>query len=182
MHDFYGHVCKIWELEYMFRYKVVLFQCEWYNTGTNGQRRTIQIDAHCTSIDVTSRWYQNDLFILPSQAKQVFYLQDTKLRDPWKIVQCNQYKGVTHSNKKQLLMLSLSMLKTILLSIVWVMLKLGLFLKVELQETLIKMKSMTYLMLILIWITICRVHDNCLKYYVLVLMFYVCLKVLCLFT
>ena len=36
MHDFYGHVCKIWELEYMFRYKVVLFQCEWYNTGTNG--------------------------------------------------------------------------------------------------------------------------------------------------
>ena len=26
MHDFYGHVCKIWELEYMFRHKVVLFQ------------------------------------------------------------------------------------------------------------------------------------------------------------
>ena len=38
-------------------------------------------------------------------------------------------KIVTHSNKKQLLMLSLSMLKTILLSIVWVMLKLRLFLK-----------------------------------------------------
>ena len=36
MHDFYGHVCKIWELEYMFRHKVVLFQCDWYNTGTNG--------------------------------------------------------------------------------------------------------------------------------------------------
>ena len=25
MHDFYGHLCKIWELEYMFRHKVVLF-------------------------------------------------------------------------------------------------------------------------------------------------------------
>ena len=36
MHDFYGHVCKIWELEYMFRHKIVLFQCEWYNIGTNG--------------------------------------------------------------------------------------------------------------------------------------------------
>ena len=36
MHDLYGHVCKIWKLEYMFRYKVVLFQCEWYNSGTNG--------------------------------------------------------------------------------------------------------------------------------------------------
>ena len=23
MHDFYGHLCKIWELEYMFRHKVV---------------------------------------------------------------------------------------------------------------------------------------------------------------
>ena len=33
-------------------------------------------------------------FILPSQAKQVFYLQDTKLRDPWKIVQCIQHRGV----------------------------------------------------------------------------------------
>ena len=26
--DFYGHVCKIWELEYMFCHKVVLFWCE----------------------------------------------------------------------------------------------------------------------------------------------------------
>ncbi|XP_030936487.1 uncharacterized protein LOC115961691 [Quercus lobata] len=30
--------------------------CEWYNTGTNGRRRMIQTDAHCTNIDVTSRW------------------------------------------------------------------------------------------------------------------------------
>ena len=28
MHDFYSHVCKIWELEYIFHHKVVLFQCE----------------------------------------------------------------------------------------------------------------------------------------------------------
>ncbi|KAL0013741.1 hypothetical protein SO802_000810 [Lithocarpus litseifolius] len=94
MHNFYGHVCKIWKLEYMFRHKVVLFQCEWYNTGTNGRRKTIRTDAHCTSINVTSWWYQNNPFILSSQAKQVFYLQDTKLRDPWKIVQCIQHRGV----------------------------------------------------------------------------------------
>ena len=52
-------------------------------------------------------------------------------------------KIVTHSNKKRLLMFSLSMLMTILLTIVWVVLKLRLFLKVELQEMLIKKKSMT---------------------------------------
>ena len=25
IHDFYGHVYKIWELEYMYQYKIVLF-------------------------------------------------------------------------------------------------------------------------------------------------------------
>ena len=90
MHNFYGHVCKIQEFEYKFRYKVVLFQCEWYNTSTNCQRKTIRTNAHYTSIDVTSWWYQNNPFILPSQAKQVFYHQDTKLGEPWKIVQCIQ--------------------------------------------------------------------------------------------
>ena len=94
MHDFYGHMFKIWELEYVFRHKVVLFQCEWYNTGTNGQRKMIRTNAYCTSIDVISRWYENDPFILSSQARQVFYLQDTKLDEPWKIVQFIQYRGV----------------------------------------------------------------------------------------
>ena len=94
MHNFYGHMCKFWELEYMFCHKIVLFQCEWYNTGTNGRKRTIRTDAHCTSIDVTSQWYENDHFILPSQARQVFYLQDIKLDEPQKIVQSIQHRGV----------------------------------------------------------------------------------------
>ena len=76
----------------MFRHKFVLFQCDWYSTGINGRRRTIRTDAHCTSIDVTSRWYENDPFILPSQVRQVFYLQD--LGEPWKIVQSIQQRGV----------------------------------------------------------------------------------------
>ena len=63
------------------------------NTGTNGQRRTIRTDAHYTSVDVTSRWYENDPFILPSQARQVFYLQNTKLDESQKIVQSIQHRG-----------------------------------------------------------------------------------------
>ena len=184
MHDFYDHVCKIWESKYVLRHKIVLFQCEWYNTGTNGKRRMIRTNTHCTSTDVTSQRYQNDPFILPSQAKQVFYLQYTnwvnlgKLCNASNIGECLMsrklgvenpmiiQKIVMYSNKKWLLILSLSMLETIL-SFVWVMLKLRLFLKVELQETLIKMKSMTYLILILIWIIICKVHNNCLKCFML---------------
>ena len=34
------------------------------------------------------------LFILSSQAKQVFYLQDIKLGEPWKIVQSIQHRRV----------------------------------------------------------------------------------------
>ena len=74
--------------------KLVLFQCEWYNTGNTGRRRMKQTEKHCTSIDVFNRWYQNDLFILPSQAKQVFYLRDTKLGGHWQVVQCVQLRGV----------------------------------------------------------------------------------------
>ena len=81
MHDFYGHVCKILKLEYIFRHKVILFLCKWYNTGTNGRRRMIRTDAHYARIDITSQWYENDP-IIPSQARQVFYLQDTKFNDP----------------------------------------------------------------------------------------------------
>jgi hypothetical protein len=40
-HDFYGHLGNIWEFEYMLHNKVVLFQCEWYNTGNTGRKRTI---------------------------------------------------------------------------------------------------------------------------------------------
>ena len=79
----------------MCQYKVVLFQCEWYNTGNKtSRRRMIRIETHCTSINVQSRWYQNDPFILPSQAKQVFYLYDTKWGEPWHFVQCVQYGRV----------------------------------------------------------------------------------------
>ncbi|KAG5547799.1 hypothetical protein RHGRI_013476 [Rhododendron griersonianum] len=74
--------------------RLVLFQCEWYNTGNTGRARTIRTDAHCTSIDVTSRWYQSDPFVLPSQAKQVFYLNDTKWGKPWQVVQQVQQRGV----------------------------------------------------------------------------------------
>ncbi|XP_028068682.1 uncharacterized protein LOC114271251 [Camellia sinensis] len=65
-----------------------------YNTGNTGRSRTVRADAYCTSIDVTSRWYQSDPFILPSQAKLVFYLNDTKWGQPWQVVQRVQHKGV----------------------------------------------------------------------------------------
>lgn len=89
--DFYGYLCKVWELTYMHGGRVVLFQCEWYNTGT---RNKVYTDQHITSIDVTGRWYKDDPFVLPSQAKQVFYVSDTCKGNNWRIVERVKHRGV----------------------------------------------------------------------------------------
>ena len=39
-----------------------------------------------TSINTSSHWYQEDLFILASQAEKVFYLDDLKNGSNWKVV------------------------------------------------------------------------------------------------
>lgn len=88
---FYGYLCKVWEISYLFNHRVVLFQCEWFNTGNN---RTYRVDEHCTSIDIRSRWYKDDPFVLPSQVQQVFYVNDTKLGVNWKIVQRFHHRGI----------------------------------------------------------------------------------------
>lgn len=75
----------------MFGHRVVLFQCEWYDTGSV---KTMRVDAHCTSIDIRSRWYEDDSFVLPSQVQQVFYIPDTKLGDNWNIVEQIQRRGI----------------------------------------------------------------------------------------
>ena len=41
-----------------------------------------------------SRWYESSPFIFPSQVKKVFYLNDTKWGEPWKVVQLVQQRGV----------------------------------------------------------------------------------------
>ncbi|KAH7865554.1 hypothetical protein Vadar_008177 [Vaccinium darrowii] len=56
--------------------------------------RTIKSDPNFTSIDVRSRWYENDPFVLPFQVKQVFYVNDTKFGDYWKVVKRIQHQGI----------------------------------------------------------------------------------------
>lgn len=92
--NFYGHLCKVWELSYLFEHRVVLFQCEWFNTDTSG-KKTFRVDANCTTIDVRSRWYKDDPFVFPSQVQQVFYISDTTdSHGNWKIVQRFQHRGI----------------------------------------------------------------------------------------
>ncbi|GMP65663.1 hypothetical protein CsSME_00026365 [Camellia sinensis var. sinensis] len=88
---FYGYLCKVWELTYLFRHRVVLFQCEWYNTGSS---RTLRVEPHVTTVDVRSRWYKDDSFVFPSQVQQVFYVPDMKLGPNWRVVEKFQHRRI----------------------------------------------------------------------------------------
>ena len=57
--SFYGRLCKVWEMTYLFGYRVILFQCEWYNSGSS---KTFRVEPHSTSIDVRSQWFKDDPF------------------------------------------------------------------------------------------------------------------------
>lgn len=85
--DFYGVLKDVMEVEYLgANKKVLIFQCDWFNLG---DKTGVQVDKECelTSVNVSTKWYVDQPYILASQARQVFYAQDIKLNGNWRIVQ-----------------------------------------------------------------------------------------------
>ena len=78
------------ELDYLFGYKIILCKCNWF--GTNRQKKKIQQDPYFTIINISSTWYENDPFILATQARQMFYQDDCKNGQTWKVVQKVQHR------------------------------------------------------------------------------------------
>ena len=89
--DFFRVLTSIIELEYIKGNRAILFECEWFETDKR-KKACIQVDDHFTSINVNHRWYKNDPYILAVQAKQVFYLNDTKFGKNWQVVQEFQHR------------------------------------------------------------------------------------------
>ncbi|WVZ53126.1 hypothetical protein U9M48_004112 [Paspalum notatum var. saurae] len=88
--DFYGTLKEIIELQYNNKEdgtprSVVLFRCDWYKL--DGKRIALKDDGFFKSVNTGSLWYNNDSFILATQARQVFYLPDTKFGKGWQVVQ-----------------------------------------------------------------------------------------------
>ena len=81
--DFDGRLCSVIELTYIMGYRVIIFECEWFDT--NPKKKIIQRDYHLTSINVSNTWFKNDPFVLATQASQVFYLDDYKAGTNWKV-------------------------------------------------------------------------------------------------
>ena len=77
---FYGIITEIWDLDYtMFR--IPVFKCDWVD-NKNGIK---VYDLGFTLVDFSKIAHKSDPFILASQAKQVFYMQD-QLDPRWSVV------------------------------------------------------------------------------------------------
>ncbi|KAL5827629.1 hypothetical protein ACOSQ3_019469 [Xanthoceras sorbifolium] len=86
--DFYEVLKDINEVSYLGQNKVVIFKCDWWDLSG---RRGIQIDEHnIISVNIRNIWYKNDPFVLACQTQQVFYLNDIKLGDDWRVVNKSQ--------------------------------------------------------------------------------------------
>ncbi|CAH9095946.1 unnamed protein product, partial [Cuscuta epithymum] len=86
---FYGQLEDIYELSYGGNNSVVLFKCKWYNTSLDrrGKRKGTKEYKNKMSICIKDFWYENEPFILASQAEQVFYVEDLYNGPQWRVVE-----------------------------------------------------------------------------------------------
>ncbi|GKA48933.1 putative reverse transcriptase domain-containing protein [Tanacetum coccineum] len=70
---YYGVLQEIWVLDYHFR-QIPLFKCDWVNHKAGGVKHDPNLGY--TLVDLNSLGHKDDLFILASQARQVFYVKD----------------------------------------------------------------------------------------------------------
>ncbi|XP_073279526.1 uncharacterized protein [Primulina huaijiensis] len=77
---FYGVIEEIWELDYH-NFQIPMFKCNWVENNND-----IKVDDLCfTLVNLRRIGFKSESFILGSQAKQVFYIEDPE--DPeWSIV------------------------------------------------------------------------------------------------
>lgn len=77
--SFFGVIQEIWELDYVIT-KVVIFKCDWVESK-NG----VKEEDGFTLVDLKKIGHKSEPFILASQAKQVFYVEDG-LNTSWSVV------------------------------------------------------------------------------------------------
>jgi hypothetical protein len=102
--EFYGQVKEIVQLTYNSNLEsirtVVLFRCDWFSQ--DGKARAIKDDGHFRSINIERFWYKSDPFILATQAKKVFYVQDTQFGENWRVVQKFEHRSMYDVNEIEL--------------------------------------------------------------------------------
>ncbi|GAU36132.1 hypothetical protein TSUD_292920 [Trifolium subterraneum] len=83
-------------------FKVPIFKCKWININSG-----VRIDElGFTLVDLSKLAYTNEPFIMASQAKQVFYVEDPSPNSRWSVVL--QGKNVQGSDENQAVILNIS--------------------------------------------------------------------------
>ncbi|GJZ53131.1 reverse transcriptase domain-containing protein [Tanacetum coccineum] len=90
---YYGQLEEILELRYM-SFIVVLFRVKWFDTSNKGRKvKRFVIRNNKTQILASSKPFKDQQYILATQVKQVFYLEDMAKRPlHWKVVQDVNHK------------------------------------------------------------------------------------------
>ena len=85
--NYYGVLQDIFEIDYLGdKRSVVVFKCDWFNSENE---KGMRVDKECGiySINLSSKWYKEQQYVLASQANQVFYVADLQLGGHWHIIQ-----------------------------------------------------------------------------------------------
>ncbi|KAL9668669.1 hypothetical protein QQ045_006207 [Rhodiola kirilowii] len=93
----YGVIWIIIQLQFANGMPVVLFDCLWFNTDLTDSESTKQ-DYGLLSVDTSTCWYEDWPYCLATTARQVFYLDDLKAGDSWKVVNVVAHRG-TYSQR-----------------------------------------------------------------------------------
>ncbi|GKB94332.1 RNA-directed DNA polymerase, eukaryota [Tanacetum coccineum] len=96
---YYGQLEEILEFLYM-SFKVMLFRVKWFDTRNEGCKlKHFVIRNNITQILASSESFKDQQYILATQVKQVFYLEDMAKRPlHWKVVQDVNHKKFSNGN------------------------------------------------------------------------------------
>ncbi|GKA86483.1 putative reverse transcriptase domain-containing protein, partial [Tanacetum coccineum] len=85
---YYGHLQEILEFSYL-SFKVVLFRVKWFDTSNEGCKvKHLVLRNNMTQILTKCEAFKDHQYILATQVKQCFYLEDMARRQPqWKVVE-----------------------------------------------------------------------------------------------
>lgn len=93
---FFGVIDEIWEVTFLYWNKVILFKCSWFDTDIG----RVKNEYNFTTIKTDSLWFENEPYVLADQVKQVYYVDDKKKGDSWKVVQKVSHRHIWESVPK----------------------------------------------------------------------------------
>ncbi|GJS30699.1 hypothetical protein Tco_0491319 [Tanacetum coccineum] len=89
---YYGQLKQILEFSYLW-FKTVLFRVKWFETSNKGRIQNFVIRNNITQIKANGEAFKNNQYILATQVKQCFYLEDMARRPlGWKVVEHVSHK------------------------------------------------------------------------------------------